>query len=164
MLMTPEEQTYNQIKPTLCEVLNRNWLEDSYLSIKARKGYYSILFDRSSVIARILTEPKTIISVPTSALSATNSYSNMADKTHGAYTKIPISSFQEIKQYTGMLQEVLQVIIDRFPKDFDCCSRYSECSDAKRCVHPDSAFSVKCGYRKVLRRGQIFYGKNRNIV
>ena len=46
---------------------------------------------------------------------------------------------------------------------FDCCSRYEQCSDAKQCIHPDQTFAGGCRYRQRLRKGIIYYGKNRNI-
>ena len=36
------------------------------------------------------------------------------------------------------------------------------CSDEKQCVHPDPAFVLGCGYRKVLASGRGFCGKKRN--
>lgn len=48
---------------------------------------------------------------------------------------------------------------------FGCCSRYEECSDAKKCllVEIDQIRARGCSYRKNLENGRIFYGKNRNI-
>lgn len=46
---------------------------------------------------------------------------------------------------------------------FGCCSRYMQCSDAKKCVHPNKLYSTACAYRHNLEHGRIFYGKNKNI-
>ncbi|MCI6831019.1 MAG: 3'-5' exoribonuclease [Clostridiales bacterium] len=46
---------------------------------------------------------------------------------------------------------------------FDCCSRYEQCSDAKQCIHPDQTFAGGCRYRQRLRKGIIYYGRNRNV-
>lgn len=48
-------------------------------------------------------------------------------------------------------------------KTFGCCSRFTECSDAKKCVHVNKLYSTACSYRKNLESGRIFYGKNKNI-
>jgi len=45
---------------------------------------------------------------------------------------------------------------------FGCCHRYTECSDAKKCLHPNLMYSTACNYRKNLENGLIFYGKNRS--
>lgn len=42
--------------------------------------------------------------------------------------------------------------------DFGCCSRYRECSDARRCLAPDIGHG--CMYRRNLEAGRIFYGRN----
>ncbi len=46
---------------------------------------------------------------------------------------------------------------------FGCCYRYLQCSDAKKCVHPNKLYSTACTYRYHLEHGHIFYGVNRNI-
>ena len=61
------------------------------------------------------------------------------------------------------LGRALQDAINRLPKSWDCCSRYMECSNAKRCVHPDPSLALECGYRKILASGKIYYGENRNV-
>lgn len=48
-------------------------------------------------------------------------------------------------------------------ESFGCCHKYVECSDAKKCLHVDSAYATACMYRKSLENGRIFYGKNKNI-
>lgn len=45
---------------------------------------------------------------------------------------------------------------------FGCCSRFMDCSDAKKCVHENKLYSKACMYRSHLDSGRIFYGKNKN--
>ena len=40
---------------------------------------------------------------------------------------------------------------------FGCCSRFKECSDAKKCLHPNLLYATGCAYRKNLENGKIFY-------
>ena len=49
------------------------------------------------------------------------------------------------------------------PIEFDCCSRYIECSNNLKCVQPNIEYSIMCSYRKKLNKGIVFYGKNRNV-
>lgn len=79
------------------------------------------------------------------------------------YYRVLITDEHPIDSYTSFLVDVVGETVNRYPKEWDCCSRYLACSDAKKCVHPDKAFALVCGYRKILRSGRIFYGKNRNI-
>lgn len=45
---------------------------------------------------------------------------------------------------------------------FDCCSRYRECSDAKKCLIADADYSNACNYRRKLESGTVLFGKNAN--
>lgn len=42
---------------------------------------------------------------------------------------------------------------------FDCCSRYRECSDAKKCLIANEDYSNACTYRRKLESGIRFFGK-----
>lgn len=46
---------------------------------------------------------------------------------------------------------------------FGCCSRYVECSDQNKCIHPDIKIAQGCIYKTSLEKGKIFYGENCNI-
>lgn len=46
---------------------------------------------------------------------------------------------------------------------FSCCSKFNQCSDAKKCIHENKLYSTACTYRRNLESDRIFYGKNRNI-
>ena len=59
---------------------------------------------------------------------------------------------------------IASIILSLFSFDrFDCCGKYKECSDAKKCLHEDKLYSTACTYRKKLEQGIIFYGENRNV-
>lgn len=79
------------------------------------------------------------------------------------YYRVLITDEYPLDGYIPFLVNVVSETVNRYPKEWDCCSRYLACSDAKTCVHPDKAFALGCGYRKTLSSGRIFYGKNRNI-
>lgn len=48
-------------------------------------------------------------------------------------------------------------------KLFDCCHRYLECSNQRRCIHPDQEMAACCTYRRKLLQGVIFFGENRTV-
>ena len=75
---------------------------------------------------------------------------------------VPLSS----KELVQWIESMVQLRIDRFvtsADSFGCCSRFSECSDAKKCVHQNRLYSTACAYRRNLESGRIFYGKNCNV-
>lgn len=79
------------------------------------------------------------------------------------YIRLMLDYNHPAEGYTDFLARIAGETVSRYPKEWDCCSRYMECSDAKACVHPDKAFALGCGYRRILASGRIFYGANRNI-
>lgn len=61
---------------------------------------------------------------------------------------------------------VIKSVLDKYFTEgsdaFGCCSRYEECSDAKKCLHENKLYARNCIYGAHLAEGRIFYGKNRN--
>lgn len=63
-------------------------------------------------------------------------------------------------------KRLIEKAIDAYrPKadTFACCSKFNQCSDARKCLHENLLYSKACFYRKNLESGNIFYGKNKNI-
>nr|DAL91802.1 MAG TPA: hypothetical protein [Caudoviricetes sp.] len=79
------------------------------------------------------------------------------------FVKRYIDSLKDVPDHIDDVKLSCQYILDECTKDFSCCSRYMECSDAKICIHPDKNAALGCYYRRVLHSGRVFYGKNRNI-
>ena len=86
-----------------------------------------------------------------------------ADRTEKDLFRLTFENETDLYKYQECFENVLRLIDASFPKEFDCCSRYNECSDCTYCIHPDKVFAMGCGYRAILNSGTIFYGKNRNI-
>jgi len=57
------------------------------------------------------------------------------------------------------LHDMISYYVEHFePSDkFGCCHRYKECSDERKCIHPDQFYSKACWYRKNLENGKVFY-------
>lgn len=81
----------------------------------------------------------------------------------GKYLRLPVDDRHPISSYKNFLIRVAGETVNRYPKEWDCCSLYQQCSDVKACVLEDKELALRCGYRKILNSGRIFYGKNRNI-
>lgn len=65
--------------------------------------------------------------------------------------------------FASFLSSILVSKIDALQNEFECCSRFEECSNAKACIHPNPYLAVVCGYRKILKSGRIFFGENRTV-
>jgi len=79
------------------------------------------------------------------------------------YIRVLIDEERPLESYHNLLIKAATESVNRYPKEWDCCSRYMDCSNAKTCTHPDKGFALGCGYRRILSSGRVFYGKNRNI-
>lgn len=57
------------------------------------------------------------------------------------------------------MKDIIIYYVETFePSDkFGCCSKYKECSEAKKCLHNDKFYSRACWYKKNLEAGKIFY-------
>lgn len=156
----PQRTAAFLLRDAAAEVVAENELPLDKLFVRETSEYYSVVFF-DSVVLQVGGKLKKYIAIQTSVLRRMHNYRQLAGSKD--YTKITISAFSEAANYIELAKCAMQSILDRMPAGFDCCSRYLECSDAKSCTHPDKDFSLKCGYRKILRSGRIFYGKNRNI-
>lgn len=79
------------------------------------------------------------------------------------YIRVIIDRERSMESYKSFLVRLAAETVDHYPKEWSCCSRYMQCSSAKKCVHPNKRISLRCGYRKILNSGQIFFGPDRNI-
>lgn len=72
--------------------------------------------------------------------------------------------FKELMKFSKMLSKSYYWLCENEPVDsFGCCSLREECSNEKECVQSNAKLAKACQYRQRLLKGQIFYGKNRNI-
>ncbi len=79
------------------------------------------------------------------------------------WARIVINTIDDVLLMSKPLSMIFVLVLTKAGAGFGCCSRYMQCSDAKKCVHPDLFTSLACGYRRNLEDGRIFYGKNKNI-
>lgn len=157
----PQEKWFlSNIMPLLKNAGSSHNADPNDITARIGESYSSIYF-RSSLIARIRLRGKLhTLSIPDRLADAIPS-------------DIPVTKLASEKQFsrinfqestaTSILESATLLAIERVPKEFDCCSRYMQCSDATVCIHPDPKLSMLCGYRRILKSGRIFYGKNRNI-
>lgn len=86
-------------------------------------------------------------------------------KSNSDYIRIDLDLFfsQETLSNPEVIKLLNWIFIDTmsFPT-FGCCSRYKECSNARKCIHPDQMYATACSYRKHLENGRIFYGESKN--
>lgn len=161
-----KERSYlESILPSMASAVENSGGDSSILSLKSNKSGYSVVFYGVLTIFRLgLRGKQNYISIP--AIYADlipASWPKKRLKSETKYIRIPLDNISELDNYTDVLISLAGAAVNRYPKDWDCCSRYMECSDAKTCVHPDKKVALSCGYRRILNTGKVFYGKNRNV-
>lgn len=155
-----------QLRTSLLETLEKNWLSDTFLVSTANQKSSSLyLLNKSNLIIRVKeADDRFYLSVPESIskhLPSTLKYRK--DKSRKDYIEITIDNGDITPEHICAAQVALQATLDAITCDFGCCGKYKECSDVKQCVHPDKQVSLSCYYRRNLLQGKIFYGKNKNI-
>lgn len=177
--ITEEVQVYEILKPYLIEVLqHHNAGSENNLRIEKGKTYSSVNYIKfdpydqtkemaSKLIFRIcLRKGKRYFGVSDSLLCNENidSYRISTVKPDKGFMYFDFDPTRPgILEYSGFLSSVVETYVYSIQKDFDCCAMFEQCSDAMRCILPNSAIATSCGYRKILREGKVFYGKNQNV-
>lgn len=165
-----EQEAFDLVAPVLKEMLVADNLSADYLFFKQSKtdnAQYSsaYLFNENSLFCRISFRGKqTYFSVPSKykeLIPADVEYK--IQKSDPNYCRISIASPGELANHLELLKKILEMQVDAYPSDFGCCSRYEACSDAMKCIHPNPDMAIHCTYRKNMKKGKIFYGKNKNI-
>lgn len=159
-----EEEIYTLLLPTITQALDQNFLTTDVLRVENGKQYSSV-FIRKDLVCRICSRGK----AATLAIKLKDEKQiphdvrferkNGEEDSVWLYLDTP-EIFEQVK---ALVSDAVHTVIKNIPYDFDCCSRYEQCSNAKRCIHPDPEFALWCSYRQKLAQGIIFYGKNKNI-
>jgi len=161
--MEREEDFLKKALPVLRKAAKSRNANPEDITYKVLSSYSSAYF-RSSLICRLklrgkkwyITVPKRLQEVIPEDVETTETVSE------NQFLRIAFEPLTG-SGLLSLMEDAVLLAIEQVPKEFDCCSRFEMCSDAKVCVHPDPAFSMLCGYRKILKSGRVFCGENRNI-
>lgn len=159
-----EREAFAILRPRLLSVLSDNNIDYKLLAFDRKASYSSITFG-SYLIARLAFRgDKSYFSISLNlAKFLPANVSKSVQSKDKKFVRVDVYPASSISGYEDFFAAALQEIIDKLPKDFDCCAWYEECSDAKKCINPNIDLAIGCGYKKILRSGQFFYGKNRNV-
>lgn len=133
------------------------------LKMAENKSYWSIYYSNTLICSVTLNTKSQYVTFDSKYLK---DFENRGcdisqTKSDSNHFRLHINYGFEIEKFSSEIQKIIKSI--RVPKTFDICSRYMQCSDARRCVHPDLIHAKECSYKEKLENGIIFYGKNRNV-
>lgn len=162
-----EEWVFEELKTVLSDTVLRNSLTPDRLHCEEGKQYSSVWYDSQMAFRICCRDGRHYFSVADAYIeNAKDDISKLVTKTGNlkGFTNYEFRTDAEgIAVFCEFLSDVLDQVLDEIPKEFDCCSRYEECSNAKRCIHPNPDMAAGCGYRKIMKKGRIYYGQNRNV-
>ena len=156
------EQELEALLARLAGVLEEEKVPGEVLRLQRNKGTTAILL-RSDLICRLTARGDGY-----SSLAIGRQFAGLlpagweGKKAAGDTLAFPFEQGPALADWGTVLCEICRRRIWEIPKQFDCCDRYEECSDAGFCTNPDLLYAMECGYKKLLRQGRVFYGKNRN--
>ena len=133
-----------------------------YLAVEVLKSGVVSIRAKNTVCARIkLTGNLHYMEVKSENLPLFNN--GQKEETNNDWARIEIDTIDDALAMTKPLSAIFVLVLTKEGAGFGCCSRYMQCSDEKKCLHPDFLTSLACAYKRNLEAGRIFYGKNRNI-
>jgi len=156
-----ESEFYHFFRPLAESVMDLSCLPFDLLRFNACKGYSSLTFRDGVVFRIVLSGKKPHVSIPRSECDLSFLTGKEVEDT-GNSIKIYLNNSEDACAIAPFLAKVLDRSVDDYPHEYDCCSRYLEYSDHRKCQHPDKHFAAGCGYRVILKHGHVFYGENRN--
>lgn len=162
-----EKWVYQLLQDSLSAVVSTNNVAQAKLLCKEGKSYSSVWYDTQMAFRICCRNDHHYFGISNMyAQTAPAEIAGLATKDgrSDGFTNYEFEPTPEgVLLFADFLSSALDAAIDNIPKEFDCCSRFEECSDARRCTNPNVDIATGCGYRKIIKKGHIYYGKNRNI-
>lgn len=178
-----ESEVFEIVKPHLIEVLNVNCVGSDSIRAESGKNFTSVSYVKPEPLdenGKPIKTPATQLAFRICArkgeyyFGLRDNYLSYApaelrgtaipDKGDTGYVTIPYRpTLESISLFVEILQKALDGTIDSVCSEYACCSRCEACSDVLHCVNPYPYIAANCNYRKILKSGRVFYGKNRNI-
>lgn len=163
--LSDERKAFNLIYPELCDIIDNAPMESKVLVFEELSDFSSVYFLSSNLLLfqiRLRKKSRYLLIPYEYAETLPPETPTKKGNADGSMIRVLLQSPEDVLLYVPMLRSILHDTSRRYV-EFGCCSRYEACSDAKKCIHPDIKFALGCFYRKNLRDGKIFYGRNRNI-
>lgn len=177
-MLIETEFSKEDVMERIKELINPDFFKSSKIKLQENLGNYD------SIIIQL--EPNAYRSSTTSALFARlklvgkqkyiSFSSNYADvfkkaeipffsiKSDPDFIRIAVGTLFDTNNEQTLSTVFNNIFLTSFSfQKFDCCAKFEQCSNDKKCLHDDIIYSSSCVYRKHLENGRIFYGENKNI-
>lgn len=153
------------IENAISQVLSEEPDYKPYIKANENKDHSISIKSKNVLVAKIqIQKTQIVINLKTKQFKELDSLDTRFFVTSetGDTTRIFLQSFNDVLDFIEPLT-LLAIEMLSSEEGFGCCSRFIECSDAKKCIHPNKVHSKGCMYRQNLESGRIFFGKNKNV-
>ena len=150
-----EEPFEDWLKGILYEVLDRNSTEYKHLVIRKNKGYWAVLYRNVTVFTYRFAGKKKWVNIP--LRYSHHLPADIQTEPKEGVVSVPVDGPDQAKQLSEVYAAALDDAIDNGPREYSCCSRYQQCSDAGHCVNPHPDISIECRYKINLKHGRNYF-------
>ena len=164
-VVSEERGAYELLYPRLSDIIFDAPIESGILVFEEQSNYSSVYFlDSNELFFKIRLRKKSRYFVISEEFEDTlpADAAVSRSKSDEGRIRVALQDYVDVLKYVDTFRTVLNRLCRR-NREIGCCGRYLECSDAKRCIHPNPKIALSCWYQQNLRDGKIFYGKNKNI-
>lgn len=154
----------NMFFEDLKTILEIKGIKTTHFKFQKNKNDYSIKFKANIVFK--LNENKELFYIKTDFKDDVLLFFCDTDFTSDAsFIRLP---YTLVEKHKKEINSLFLIIVKKYLElsdvdTFGCCHRYLECSNEKKCIHPNMIQSLGCLYKRNLENGRIFYGINKNI-
>lgn len=158
---TSEEEVYSYIS----DLIEAKYNDSESLSLKENIHYFSICFFDAPKIRIKKVWEEFYLEFPDHFIDEIKNHNVDAKLMSSGYYRVSIPSIGFNDNLKSLIFEIYEYCYRKYSDDrFDCCSKYLECSDNKKCPYEGDSFARACSYHYTMtKKKKIFYGKNRNV-
>lgn len=153
-----ETQSFESWLQDICfRVLDENTTEHKHVIIRKNKGYNALIYRNRIVFTYFFAKDKNWVNFPIRYAKYLPSDGHLEQRVKSDKITISVDGESQAKQLAASYAAALNEAIDNGPREYSCCSRYQECSNAGKCVNPYPDIAIECRYKINLKHGRNFY-------
>lgn len=149
----------------ISKLIKEEYSDQSNMTLKENKLYHAIcFFDVPKLRIRIVRK-EVCLEIPEHFSDEMKEHSIEAKLMSDHYFRVVLHNGVVNSNIKSLIFDIYEYCYRQYSEDrFDCCSKYLECSDNRKCLYEGQPFSRACSYRYTMtKKKKIFYGKNRNV-
>ena len=126
-----EFEALQPLMPRLRECVDAQGCDPSQLTLVSTQGYSVVYLSNFTAFRLRIRGSQHYLSIPTLFSDMIPSDAPRKEvKSDPLYMRLILDEAHPVSWYTDFLFSVVKECVNRYPKEFDCCSRYESCSDA----------------------------------